>query len=94
MVYFDLNVYHNYSRINIFFNNSTVLMWNVLPFEVVNINDVHMLKHKAFRLVVRSSFVFASSNCDWLKLMTSSILPNRRYCLQIRMKIEPEVEMP
>jgi len=38
-----------------------------------------LLPNKAFQLLVRSSFVFASSNCDWLKLITSLILPNRRY---------------
>ena len=48
---------------------------------------------KAFRLAGRSLFVFASGNCDWLNLMTSLILPNRRYCLQKQMKIELQVEM-
>ena len=52
------------------------------------------LYYKAFRFVVRSWFVFANSNCDWLKLMTSLILPNRKYCLQKQMKIELQVEMP
>ena len=36
----------------------------------------------ALRLVVRSSFVFASSNCDWLKYITWSILANHSCCLQ------------
>ena len=44
--------------------------------------------NKAFPLVVRSSFVFASSTCDWVKLMTSLILLNHRYCLQKQMEIE------
>ena len=29
--------------------------------------QLQQLTYRAFRLVARSSFVFASSNCDWLK---------------------------
>ena len=47
-----------------------------------------ILVNKAFRLVVRSSFVFASSNCDWLRLMTSLISPNHSYCFQKQIKIK------
>ena len=53
-----------------------------------------LFNNKAFQIVVRSSCDFASSNCDWVKLMKSLILPNRRYCLQKLMKIELQVEMP
>ena len=49
---------------------------------------VFRLHDKAFRLVVRYSFVFASSNCDWVRLMTLLILTNHSYCFQKQMKIE------
>ena len=59
----------------------------------IGTNYSKLRSNKVFRLVVRSSFVFASSNCDWLKLMTSLILHNRRYCWQKQMKVELQVEM-
>ena len=51
--------------------------------------------NRAFRLVVRSSFVFANNNWDWLKLITWFILANHSncYCLQKEMKIEIQVEI-
>ena len=39
------------------------------------------IAYRAFRLIVRSSFVFASSICDWVKLMTSLILTNHSMLL-------------
>ena len=45
-----------------------------------------------FRLVVRSSFVFASSNCDWLTLFKWLILANHSFCLRKQMKIELQAE--
>ena len=47
----------------------------------------------AFRLAVRSSFVFARSNCDWLKYITGFILANHSCCLQKQRKIELQVEI-
>ena len=49
-------------------------------------------QYRAFWLVVRSSFVFARSNCYWLKYIMWSILPNHSCCLRKQMKIELQVE--
>ena len=48
--------------------------------------------NRTFRLVVRCSFVFASSNCYWLKEITWFILANHGCCLQKQMNIELQVE--
>ena len=39
-----------------------------------------------------SLFVFATSNCDWLKYATCFLLANHRCCLQKQMKNELQVE--
>ena len=38
--------------------------------------------NRAFRLVLRSSFVFANNNCYWLKYITWFILANNSFSLQ------------
>ena len=48
--------------------------------------------YKTFWLEVRCSFVFASSNSDWLKQIMWYNLPNNGCCLQEQMKIELHVE--
>jgi len=54
--------------------------------------SMNKVNNRAFRLVVRSPFVFANSNCDFLKLITWFILANHSCCLQNQIKIELQVE--
>ena len=63
-----------------------------LPMVAANSNKKSDIEYRAFRLVVRSSFVFASSNCDWLKWITWFISANHSCCLQKQMKIELQIE--
>ena len=60
----------------------------------MRVSDCVCIVDEAFRLVVRSSFAFASSTCVWVKLMASLILTNHSYRLQKQMKNELQVEMP
>ena len=46
----------------------------------------------ALRHVVRSSFVFANSNCDWVTWITWFMLANHSCWLRIQMKIKLHVE--
>ena len=48
--------------------------------------------YRVFRHVVRSSFVFANNNYDWLKQITWFFLANHSCCLQKHMKMELCVE--
>ena len=53
----------------------------------------HLLyNNRAFRLVVRSSYVFVSSNCYLLKYISWFIWANDSCCLQKQMNIELQIE--
>ena len=41
-----------------------------LPLTVLTVSFCVFVTYRAFRVVVRSSFVFSSSSCDWLKYFT------------------------
>ena len=59
-------------------------------FPILRLND---LSNRAFRHVVQSSFIFASSNCDWLKQISCFISINSSCFLQEQMNIQLHVEM-
>ena len=61
-------------------------------FSVTTWRKAKRFLNKAFRLVVWSSFVFASNNCYWPKQITWFILANHSCCLQKQMEIELQVE--
>ena len=60
--------------------------------QMSNGNTLVRWLNKTFRLVVRSSFIFASNNCYWTKWITWFITANHSCCLQKQMKIELQVE--
>ena len=51
------------------------------------------VSNRAFRLIVQCSFIFASSNCDWLKWITWFILANHS-CLWTSNYISSRASLP